>query len=86
VAVVSVSLSARAADNRPAVAIRAHRLRSALISGAADVRWLAGAPARTLRVFLFANRFRSIDSLNDLARHLLIAGQAFRQAERTSCP
>ncbi len=81
VAVVSVSLSARAADDRPEVAIRARLdFDAPEISGAADVRWRnAGAvPARTLRVFLFANRFRSIDSLNDLARHLLIAGQAFR--------
>ena len=76
-----MSLSARAADDRPGVAIRARLdFDAPEINGAAEVRWRnAGAvPARTLRVFLFANRFRSIDSLNDLARHLLIAGQAFR--------
>ena len=78
---VSVALSARAADDRPEVAIRARLdFDAPEINGAAEVRWRnAGAvPARTLQVFLFANRFRSIDSLNDLARHLLIAGQAFR--------
>jgi Omp85 superfamily domain len=50
------------------------------IDGEVEIRWRnpGPAPADTLRLFLFANRFRSLDSMNDLARHLLIAGSKFR--------
>ncbi|HSD11009.1 MAG TPA: BamA/TamA family outer membrane protein [Candidatus Binatia bacterium] len=78
---VSVSLPARAADDRPEVAIRARLdFEAPEITGAAEVHWRNSGvvPVRTLRVFLFANRFRSDDSLNDLARHFLIAGKTFR--------
>jgi hypothetical protein len=42
-------------------------------SAIADAR---GAPK--LRVLLFANRFRTLDGVNELARHELIAGRTFR--------
>jgi hypothetical protein len=84
VAVASVSLSARAADDRPEVAIRARLdFDAPEIAGAEEIRWrnASAGPIRTLRLFLFANRFWSIDSLNDLARHVLIAGQTFEPGE-----
>jgi Omp85 superfamily domain len=84
VAVACVALSAHAADDRPEVAIRARLdFDAPEIAGAAEIRWrhVGARPVRTLRVFLFANRFRSIDSLNDLARHMLIAGQTFQPGE-----
>ncbi|MBI2962567.1 MAG: hypothetical protein HYY35_02340 [Deltaproteobacteria bacterium] len=50
------------------------------IDGTAAIRWRnpGPQPARALRLFLFANRFRTLDSRNDLADHFLIAGPSYR--------
>ena len=49
------------------------------IEGAAEIRWRnpGPEPTRTLRLLLFANRFRTIDGFGDLQRHLLVAGGEF---------
>ena len=50
------------------------------IDGQVEIRWRnpGPGPADAVRLFLFANRFRSLDSMNNLARHLLIAGSELR--------
>lgn len=50
------------------------------IRGAVEIHWRnpGPEPIRTLRLVLFANRFRTIDGLGDLQRHLLVAGRQFR--------
>jgi hypothetical protein len=50
------------------------------IEGAVTIRWRnpGPGPARSMELLLFANRFRSIDGMDDLARHFLVAGGSYR--------
>lgn len=82
-AVIAAPVVAGAAETPPAaeVVIDA-RLgwESPQIDGTAVIRWRnpGREPVRALRLFLFANRFHSLDSRNNLADHLLIAGSSYR--------
>ena len=50
------------------------------IEGSVAIRWRnpGPEPARSIELLLFANRFRSIDGMDDLARHFLVAGGSYR--------
>ena len=50
------------------------------IDGTVEVRWRNSSPnvSHSLRLFLFANRFQALGPMNELARHLLLAGPGFR--------
>ncbi|MGH7899091.1 MAG: hypothetical protein ACREQQ_14140, partial [Candidatus Binatia bacterium] len=64
----------------PETTVRASlKLAAREIEGSAEVRWRNSGPgpARILRLLLFANRFRTIDNLNALERHMLIADDEF---------
>jgi hypothetical protein len=49
------------------------------IDGTAEIRWRnpGPEPASSIEVLLFANRFRSIDGMDELARHFLVAGGSY---------
>ena len=50
------------------------------IEGNVAIRWQnpGPEPARSIELLLFANRFRSIDGMDDLARHFLVADGSYR--------
>jgi len=80
VSLFATTASAEERSSSPAMTIRAAlRFEAPEIEGSAELRWRnpGRMPARTLRLLLFANRFRTIDDLNALERHMLIAGREF---------
>jgi hypothetical protein len=50
------------------------------VEGSVAIRWRnpGPEPARSIELLLFANRFRSVDGMDDLARHFLVAGGSYR--------
>ena len=50
------------------------------VEGSVAIRWRnpGPEPARSIELLLFANRFRSIDGMDDLARHFLVAGGSYQ--------
>ncbi len=50
------------------------------IEGTVAIRWRnpGPEPASSIELLLFANRFRSIDGMDELSRHFLVAGGAYR--------
>jgi hypothetical protein len=77
-AAIADTSSARAGEPSREIVIRAlARFESPEIEGSIEIP-SSSASARTLRVLLFANRFRSLVGVNELVRHELIAGRTFR--------
>jgi hypothetical protein len=50
------------------------------IDGTVTIRWRnpGPEPVSSIEVLLFANRFRAIDGMDELARHFLVAGGSYR--------
>ena len=76
----SVPRAVLGADARAEVVVRASlRFEAPQIDGTTEIRWKnpGPEPATHVQLRLFANRFRSFETANDLARQLLVSGSGY---------